>query len=164
MPAVFLDGFIHVPGQGAAVGMGDVLVFETARAVDFSLADEVEQDLEVFLGLARKSDDEGRTNGQVGYVAAPLLNPLEDAILFRRAFHRLQHVGGGVLEGDVEIRGDQPLGHERDDIVDMGVGVDIVHARPDTEAAEPLGKVKEARLIFRAAPGLRLVTYVQPVG
>ena len=69
-----------------------------------------------------------------------------------------------MLEGNVEIGRDQPFRHQRDDLIDMGVGVDIVHARPDAEAAEPLGEVEEAGLVFRAAPCLRLVTHVQPVG
>ncbi len=35
-----------------------------------------------------------------------------------------------MLEGNVEIGSDEPLGHQRDDGVDMGVGVDIMEADP----------------------------------
>ncbi len=35
-----------------------------------------------------------------------------------------------MLKRNVEIGQDQPVGHQRDDLIDMGVGIDIVEANP----------------------------------
>ena len=69
-----------------------------------------------------------------------------------------------MLEGDVEVRRDQAFGHQRDHVVDVRVRIDIVHPRPDAEAAETLREVQETRFVFGAAPGFRLVLDVQSVG
>ena len=63
--------------------------------------------------------------------------------LMRRPAHVLQHLRRGVLERNVEIGQDLALGHQRDDLVDMRIGVDVVHADPDAELAEFAGKVEE---------------------
>ena len=47
-------------------------------------------------------------------------------------------VGRGVLERDVEIGQDLALRHQRDDLVDMRVGIDVVQAHPGAELAELL--------------------------
>ncbi len=65
-----------------------------------------------------------------GTCARQFLQPLEHLGLVGRAAHRLSTFGAGVLEGDVEVGQHQPLGHQRDDLVDVRVGVDIVEADP----------------------------------
>jgi hypothetical protein len=45
-----------------------------------------------------------------------------------------------VLEGDVEIREDLALRHQRDDVVDMRVGVDVVEAGPHVHLAQLFGQ------------------------
>ena len=52
--------------------------------------------------------------------------------------------GRGVLEGDVEIGQHLALGHQRDDLVDMRIGVDVVQPDPGAELAELAGEVEEA--------------------
>ena len=50
-----------------------------------------------------------------------------------------------MLEGNVEIGQDLALGHQRNDLVDMRVGVDVVQPDPDAERAELAGEVDELR-------------------
>ena len=54
----------------------------------------------------------------------------------RRPPHRLQHGRARVLERDVEIGEDLALGHQRDDLVDMRVGIDVVQPHPGAELAQ----------------------------
>ena len=53
-----------------------------------------------------------------------------------RAFHGLEHFRAGVLERDIQVRQDLAFGHQRDDVVHVGVRVDIVQAHPHAHVAE----------------------------
>ena len=59
VPARYLDLIWHMTGQVTAVSMGDVFVLEAPCAIDLRFADEVQQDLEILFGLARKPNDKG---------------------------------------------------------------------------------------------------------
>ena len=48
-----------------------------------------------------------------------------------------------MLEGNVEIGQDLAFRHQRDNVIDMRVGVDIVHPHPGAEFAQLLGHVIE---------------------
>ncbi len=111
----------------------DGLVLEAADAVELGFAHPVEQELEVFLGLARKADDERRAHGEIGADLAPLGDAVRGLLLMRGAAHGLQHCGRRMLERDVEIGEDLSLGHQRNDVVHVRVGIDVVHAHPDAE-------------------------------
>ena len=102
--------------------------------------------------------------GEVGADLAPVPDPVEGLLLMRRPAHRLQHGGGGVLERDVEIGQHLALGHQRDDLVDVRVGVDVVEPDPGAELAELPGEVEEARAHLPVAPEARLVLHVDAVG
>ncbi len=69
-----------------------------------------------------------------------------------------------MLEGDVEIGQDLALRHERDDLIDMRVGIDVVQADPGAELAELLGEVEEARANLAILPQARLILQVDAVG
>ena len=69
-----------------------------------------------------------------------------------------------MLEGNVEIRQHAALGHQRQNLVDMGIGIDIVQAHPDAERAERLGEAQEARLVILSAPGALGVAEIEPIG
>jgi hypothetical protein len=71
VPALFLDLFGHVIGQGVRPRAGDVFVFEASDPVELRLVQPVEQGLELRLGLAGVADDEGRAQGDVGADRAP---------------------------------------------------------------------------------------------
>ena len=79
--------------------------------------------------------------------------------------HGLQHRRRGVLEGDVEIGQDLALGHQRDDLVDMRVGVDVVHAAPRCPARRvPATGRGTSPATSRSCHRLRLVLDVDAVG
>ncbi len=72
----------------------------------------------------------------------------------RRAGHAAQDAGVGMLERDVEVGQDQPLCHQRDQIADVRVWVDVVQADPGAEAAEvarQIGDMGAVAAIFRVA-------------
>src|SRR3546814_5261789 len=79
----------------------------------------VHQVSEISFGLAGEADHEGRAHRDVRANLAPALDPFEHLGLVGGAAHRLQNAAAGVLEGDVEIGEHQPLGHQRDDLIDM---------------------------------------------
>ena len=119
----------------------------------FASVEPVEQHLEILLGLAGEADDEGRADGEVRADLAPAADAVERLLLVGRPAHRLQHGRGGVLEGDVEIGQHLALRHQRDDLVDMRVGIDVVQAHPGAELAELAREVEEARAHLAVLPG-----------
>ena len=73
-------------------------------------------------------------------------------LLRGRTLHALEHVGCGVLERDVEIGKYFPFGHQRDDLVDVRVGVDVMQPHPDAEFAQSGTEIDELRAQVFAAP------------
>ena len=66
-------------------------------------AQEVAEDLEVLLGLAREADDEVGARAGLGSLGACLLQQAEERLGVPEAPHPPQHRVGGVLEGQVEV-------------------------------------------------------------
>ena len=60
--------------------------------------------------------------------------------------------GRGVLEGDVEVGQDLAFRHQRDDAVDVRIGIDVVQAHPGAELAQRLAQIEEARRQRAARP------------
>ena len=81
-----------------------------------------------------------------------------------RALHRLQDPRAGMLEGDVEVGKDLALGHQRDDLVDMRVGIDVVEADPGAERAQLAGEIDELGAHVALLPAARRVFHVDAVG
>ena len=69
-----------------------------------------------------------------------------------------------MLERDVEIGEDQPLGHQRDDLVDVRIGIDIVKPHPGAELAELAGEVGHVRAHLAALPRPGGVAEVDAIG
>ncbi len=86
--------------------------------------------------------------------------------LFRRgrAAHGFEHGGRGVLEGDVEVGQDLALGHQRDDAIDVRIGIDVVQAHPGAELAKRCAQILEARRQRAALPLALRVLEVEAVG
>ncbi len=76
----------------------------------------------------------------------------ERLLLRSRPLHALEHVGRGVLERDVEIGKDFPLRHQRDDVIDMRVGIDVMQPHPDAEFAEFAREIDELGAHLALAP------------
>ena len=57
-----------------------------------------------------------------------------------------------------------PLGHQRDDLVDMRIGIDVVQPHPDAEFAERARQIDEFRAHLAVAPLARGVFDVDAIG
>src|SRR3546814_7731582 len=82
--------------------------------------------LEIRLCLAREADDKAGTDRNVRTYFAPVPNPLQHFRFIGRAFHGLQDRGGGMLEWNVQIRCNQPFGHQRNRSEERRVGKECV--------------------------------------
>ncbi len=69
-----------------------------------------------------------------------------------------------VLERDVEVGQDAALGHQRDQLADVRVGVDVVEPHPGAEGAELAGEVGDVAADRAAAPVVGVVAAVGAVG
>ena len=69
-----------------------------------------------------------------------------------------------MLERDVEVGEDEPFGHQRDDVVHVRVGVDVVQPHPGAELAELAREVGHVGADFLALPRPRLVADVDAIG
>ena len=69
-----------------------------------------------------------------------------------------------MLERDVEIGKDEPFGHQRDDLIDMRIGIDIVEPHPGGDSAELAGEIGHVRHHLAALPGARLLADIDAVG
>ena len=165
LPAALLDLVGHgFEAEVVGARAGDRLVLERADAVELGFVEPVEQQAEVFLRLAGEADDEGRADRQVGADRAPGADALERLLLVARPLHRLQHRGRSVLERHVDIGQHGAAVHQRDDLVDVRVGVDVVQPHPDAERRQLARQVEEARRNLAVAPAAGGVAQVAAVG
>ena len=162
--ALFLDFLRHRIGQGVRRRALDRLETERADAVQLRFLQPVHQIGEIVLRLAGEADDEGRSHGNVRANLAPALDAFEHLRFVGRATHRLEHRSAGVLEGNVEIGEHQPLGHQRDDLIDMGVGIDIVEPNPGRDLAELARQIGHVRADFAAVPHPREMLDIDAIG
>ena len=162
--ALFFDLLRHRVWKRVGGGTFDRLEAEGANAVELRLGKPVEEVLEILLGLARESDHERRADRDVGNLGAPLGQPLEHLGLVGRALHRAQYLRAGMLERNVEVRQHQPLGHQRDDAVDVGVRVNVMKSHPRAQLAEFAGEVGHVGAHGFALPRPAGVLEVKAVG
>ena len=78
--------------------------------------------------------------------------------------HAPQHVRAGVLKRHVEIGQHLAVRHQRDDLVDVRVGIDVVQPHPDAELAERASEIEEFRPQLAALPLARGIPDVDAVG
>ena len=97
--------------------------------------------LELGLGLAGIADDEGRAQDELGAVGAPAGDLVEGARARRRGGPCASAPRGGCAGRGCRGRAGPPLGHQRDQLADVRVGVDVVQAHPGAERAELAGEV-----------------------
>ncbi|EGF33370.1 Putative membrane-associated oxidoreductase [Oxalobacteraceae bacterium IMCC9480] len=108
----------------------DRRVGKAAQAVNFGFFQEVQQVLELGVGLAREAGDKSRADRDVGTHRAPGLDALDVFFAIGRTLHALEDIGVGVLQRHVEVRQDVAFVHQRDDRVDMRIRVDVMQADP----------------------------------
>ena len=68
-----------------------------------------------------------------------------------------------MLERDVEIGEDQPFGHQRDDLIDMRIGIDIVEPHPGGDSAELAGEIGHVRHDLAALPHPRFLADIHAI-
>src|SRR3546814_10328517 len=96
--------------------------------------------------------------------AAPGADALERVFARRRTLHRLEHACRRMLERHVEIRQHLALGHQRHDVVDVRVRIDVMQTHPRAEFRQPFAKPEHARLVFAVAPLALRVLEIGAVG
>ncbi|CAN0621223.1 protein of unknown function [Burkholderia multivorans] len=149
----------------------DRRIREAADAIQLCLADEVEQRLELLLGLAGEARDEGAADRQVRADLAPFLHALEHLLGVRGPLHPLEHLRVRVLERHVEIRQhvtlERAFGHHRDDLIDVRVRIHVMQAHPRAvlrgQLAERADELRHAGLERAAIPEAGAVLDVDAV-
>ena len=145
VPAVLLDLLGDMIGQIIGAGTGDILILKTPNAVELRLIHPIKQGLEFGFSLAGVADNEGRPQGDLWAIFAPGGNLIERFGRCGGAGHAFEHIGMGVLKGNVEIGQDQPLGHQRDQMAHMRVGVDIMQPHPSAQLPQFAGQIGDMR-------------------
>ena len=69
-----------------------------------------------------------------------------------------------MLEGNVEVGKDEPFGHQRNDVVHVGVGVDIMQPHPGAELAEFTRQIGHVGADLFTLPHPRLMPDVDAIG
>ena len=111
-----------------------------------------------------KADDERAADRDLGADRAPRADALELALARRRALHELQDARARVLERHVEVGQDPALGHQRDDLVDVRIRIDVVQAHPDARASpSAVRELGHARLHRPTVPEAGAVAHVDAV-
>src|SRR6516165_9178568 len=164
MPALLLHRVGDRGGKLVGERACNRLVTEAADAVEFCLIEPIEQAAEILFTLAGKADDEGRADGEIGADVAPAGDALQGLLLRGRPFHPAQHGGCRMLKRDVEIGQHLALCHQRDDLVHMRVGVDVVQPHPGAELAKCAGEIEKFRPHLAPLPRARRIFEVDPVG
>ena len=67
-------------------------------------------------------------SGQVSRHAA-----ISSSVRAAAAGHPLERLGMRVLERNIQVRQHQTLGHQRHQLADMGVGIDVMQAHPGAQ-------------------------------
>ena len=164
LEAFFLHLGRHRIRQLVSLGTLDRAVFEAANPVQFRLVDEVQQHLELLLGLAGEADDEGGAQGDLGADLAPLLDALQGALDGAGALHQFEDARAGVLQRDVEVGEDLAVAHQGDDVIHVRVRVDVVQAHPHAELGQLLAQGHHAGLDRHAVVEAGAVLHVHAVG
>src|SRR6185437_8995121 len=152
MPAFFLYLFRYGTSERIGLRAFDGLVLEASGPADPGFTEPLEQECEILFRLSRKSDDEGRTDREIGTNIAPTTDAFRRLLLRRRTAHRFQHRRRRVLKRNVEIRQYFAFRHQRDHIVDMRIRIDVVQAHPGTEVPKCTRQIEKAGLQRRAFP------------
>ena len=130
----------------------DGFELKCSDAVELRFLEPGEKVGDVLLRLPGEADDERRPHGEVGDLFAPGPDALEYLRVVGRSAHCAEHVGARVLERDVEVGKDQTLGHQRDDVVHVRVGVDVVQSDPGAELAQLAREIGHMGPDFLALP------------
>ena len=155
-------------GQRVCRGTVHRRIGEAAGAVDLGFLDELQQMLELGFGLAGKAGDEGAAHDELRASRAPRCDALQVALAAGRPLHAPQHVGVRMLERHVEVRQHAPRRHQRQQLVDVRIRIDVVQSHPRAvrlgQPAQCVDQVEHPRLQRLAVPEAGAVANVDAVG
>src|SRR5258706_9828844 len=103
---------------------------KTADAVELGFIEKVEKFPEFVFGLAREAGDEGAADRDVRADSAPGTDASEIVLAASVALHELQNPPARVLERNVDVGEDLPFRHQRDHVVHMRIGINVVEPHP----------------------------------
>lgn len=118
---------------------------EDADGVEPGAGEETLQLGEVGLRLAGEADDEVGPGAGLRGLGADGVQELQEAVRVAEAAHGAQHAGGGVLEGQVEVRGDLRRGGQDVDQAGAHLG-GLEVADPDALDAVDVGELGQQGL------------------
>ena len=144
--------------------VASLAVFENEGIIETDALHELARRRGVFRGLAGKTHDECRADGQIRTNSAPAADLLQGLFLRGGPFHPAQHIGTGMLKGNVQIGEYLAFGHQRNDLIDMRVWVDVMQPHPHTKLTERARKIEESCAHLAAFPVTRCVLDVDSIG
>ena len=162
--ALFAHFLRQGPGQRVGAGALDRRIGEGADAVELGLVEKIQQFVELGFGLAGKAGDEGAADRQVRHHPAPCRDAVEHLFRRGRPLHQFEDALAGVLEGHVEVRQDLAFRHQRNQVVDARIGINVMQAHPEAEFAQFAAQLVKPRLHRPAAVEAGAVLDVDAVG
>ena len=154
----------HRIGQGVGRRAFHRRIGKTAGAVNARLINKIEQLGKFFFCFAGEADDKGAAQRQIGANLAPLGNTRQGAFGVCRAAHGFQNARVAVLQGNIKIGREQTVGHQRNQIVNAGIGIDIMQAYPRAHLPQFAREFENAAFHRLAAPEISAVFNVGAVG
>ena len=154
----------HLPRHLVRRGAVHVGVGEAPYPVEPRLAQELQQLFELRVRLARKADDERAAQGDVGHRLAPAPDALEGPLRGRGAAHAAQHRRRSMLQRHVEIGQQGTIGHQREQLVDVRIGIDVVQPHPLEQLPQALAQRDQIGWQRLPAPLVAAVAEVHAIG
>lgn len=124
--------FVHRRRRSAL----DSLELERTDAVELGLLEPRKKIGEILLSFAGKADDEARADSKIGDLRSPVADALQHLCVVRGTAHSAEDIRARMLEWDVQIGKDQPFRHQRNHVVHVRVGVDVMQSHPGPDLAQ----------------------------
>ena len=144
VPALFFNVFRYLIRQFVGGRAFHRAVLEAADSVEAGFLQEVQQHLEIFFRLAREADDKGRAQGEFRADFAPLLDTRQLTVGGAGTLHHLENARAGVLQRDIEVGQNFAFRHQRDHIINVRIGIDVVQAHPDAKLSQFFAQANHA--------------------
>ena len=136
--------------QRVSAGPGDRRVSKAAHPIEFRRTEKLQQIIKLSGSLTWETRDESAADGQLRQMTAPGLNALEIALAARGAFHPPQDIGMRMLKRYVKVGHEMlrktRLRHDRNDIVDVRIRINIVETDPGVVlCSDPAERKRQVR-------------------
>ena len=112
---------------------GNRRIGETADTVEPGFLQKGQKFFKFRFRLAGESRNESAADRQLRTDGAPGTDTRQRVFAACRTLHRLEDTRAGVLKRHIEIRQDFALRHQRDQLIDRRIRIDVMQAHPDAE-------------------------------